>query len=431
MRQKMKQGKPAMRLRILSGVLVSALAVTACGSSTDADSTGTTSQPESESSQSEPVTITYSYWDQNFTPYVEEVIAAFNEIEPNITVEIQVVPFDEYWNKMQAAAAGGEVPDVLWMNVPNYPTYAANGTIANLDDRIASDGIDMSKYPVNSYVGLADGQHTMPNNFDAMGLWYNTELFDEAGLDYPDPSWTWDDLKAAAETLTSDGVYGFVAHIEEYMGWWNFIYQNGASVVSADGATVGFDNENGCSAIDFYTSFVREGLSPDGPTLASSDDPTAIFLGGRAAMMILGSWMIAPMSTEDGFNVTALPAGSVATSMTHNMSNAMSGNTEHADAAWKFLKFLSSEEGITIQAKNGNNIPDYEGVEQVWLDAYPELNLDEVYTQVGNQSDWPPNSNEYQQAMHEVWRDTYNGNLPWEDLCANAAAAGNAALAGN
>ncbi len=405
------------RMRFLVVVLILAAAGTAFASG------------GSENAGKAPATITYAYWDQNFTPYVNDIIAAFNKGEPNIKVETQVIPWAEYWNKLQASVAGGTAADVLWMDVPYYNVYVKNGTLKKLDELIARDKIDMSNFPVNGYQGLADGQYTMPNNFDVMGLWYNKKIFDAAGQAYPNPSWTWDDLKNVARKLTKGDVYGFVANPDGYTGWWNFVAQAGSHLTNGDGTKVTFDDQAGSDAIAFYTSFITEGLSPDGPTLASGD-PSSIFTSGKAAMMIQGSFMIPPLSKNTDFNCTALPRGVVSTSFTHNMSNAMWAKSKHPEEAWKFLKFLSSKEGITIQARNGNNVPDFKGVEGVWINAYPGLNLKDLYDQVGKQTSWPPGTMEYLDAISKVWTDTYNGNLPWKDLAAASAKAGNDVLAG-
>ena len=97
-----------------------------------------------------------------------------------------------------------------------------------------------------------------------MALQYNKAMFDAAGIAYPDDTWTWDDLRAAAEALTgetADGqkVLGLVTppNIER---WLPFLYQAGGSVLSEDWTEVTLDSDEAREALDFYVGMVVDGL---------------------------------------------------------------------------------------------------------------------------------------------------------------------------
>ncbi len=115
---------------------------------------------------------------------MQQLATAFTQENPNITIDVQLTPWETYWTKMKAAATGGAAPDVFWMNGPNYQLYATNGVLAPLDEKIAEDKVDLSAYPkalVDLYT--VDGKHYgLPKDFDTVGLWYNKELFDAAGV---------------------------------------------------------------------------------------------------------------------------------------------------------------------------------------------------------------------------------------------------------
>src|SRR5688572_10992281 len=138
------------------------------------------------------VTITYAIWDNNQLPAHEQIIAAFEAEHPNINVEPQVVPWGNYWDKLQTAVAGGEAYDVFWMNGPNFPVYASKGVLMDLQDTIDAAQIDMSVFPeallkVYTYDGKVYG---MPKDFDTIALFYNKAIFDAAGVAYPTADWT-------------------------------------------------------------------------------------------------------------------------------------------------------------------------------------------------------------------------------------------------
>ena len=107
--------------RIGTAVLT-ALALTLAGCSGDDDGGGS-SDPD------EKVTLSYAVWDQTQKPAMEELAKAFTAQHPNITIDIQLTPWEGYWTKLKAAATGGAAPDVFWMNGPNFQLYASNGQL--------------------------------------------------------------------------------------------------------------------------------------------------------------------------------------------------------------------------------------------------------------------------------------------------------------
>ena len=90
---------------------------------------------DSEASHSGPVTLTYGDVGPTQLPAMKQIIAEFEKENPNITVNVQVTPWDSYWTKLQTAATGGSAPDVFWMNAPNFQLYANGGVLMPLDDR--------------------------------------------------------------------------------------------------------------------------------------------------------------------------------------------------------------------------------------------------------------------------------------------------------
>ncbi len=119
---------------VTSAFAATLLGLSACASG-DAETVET-------SDESEPVTLSYAIWDVNQEPAMQSIADAFTAEHPNVTIEIQVNAFEDYWTKLQTAAAGGAGPDVFWMNGPNFQLYASNGLLAPLDDQgIVPDGL--------------------------------------------------------------------------------------------------------------------------------------------------------------------------------------------------------------------------------------------------------------------------------------------------
>jgi len=248
---------------------------------------------EQGSASGEAVTLRYALWNQNQVPAMEQIIAAFEPTHPNINVEIELTPFDQYWTKLEAAATGGSMPDLFWMNGPNFVKYASNDILLPIDDRIAADGVDLGNYP-QSLIDLYtyNGTHyALPKDFDTIGLWYNKELFDAAGVAYPDESWTWDSVRQAAEKLTDaeQGVWGIAARMINQEGFYNTIYQNGGYVVSPDKTSSGYDQPATLEGLTFWTDMIEQGVSPTHAQMTETN-PLDLFQSGKVAMLYGGSW---------------------------------------------------------------------------------------------------------------------------------------------
>ena len=378
-------------------------------------------------------TITYAIWDNNQLPVHEKIAEAFEAENPDIKVDIQVVPWGNYWDKLQTAVAGGQAYDVFWMNGPNFPVYASNGVLMDLQDRVTSDTLDTSVYPeslVNLY-SLDGDLYGLPKDFDTIALFYNKDMFDAAGVDYPTADWTWDDLKTAAQALTTDGNWGFASTTADQSGYWNFIYENGGQVLNPAGTSVEIDQPAACDAIKYLYSFVAEGLSPDGATMTSVDPWTQLFPGGRLGMVVGGSWLASTYAdAEPTIDVAPLPKETEQATIIHGLANVVWSKTQHPDEAWAFAKFLGSEQAATLLAESGTVIPAYNGFQDTWVESIPDMNLQVFMDATDYAVPYPTTTkgSEWQTKMVEVLGEVWNGNTPIDNACADAAAAANAVL---
>ncbi len=95
----------------------------------------------------EEVTITYGFWDTAQEAAITAQLEAFKAVFPNITVEPQIVPWADYWTKLQTGVAGGETFDVFWINSANLPVYASAGALLPIDSIVGVEGgIDTANF---------------------------------------------------------------------------------------------------------------------------------------------------------------------------------------------------------------------------------------------------------------------------------------------
>lgn len=407
----------------LAVTAAAALALTGCSSS-DTGSAGS----------DEKVVIEYGIWDQKQEAAMKAVAEAFTAENPNVTIKLVTTPYKEYFTKLQTSVSGGAAPDVFWMNGPNFQLYASNGVIAPLDDA----DIDKGDYPeglVDLYT-LDGTLYGAPKDFDTIGLWYNKELFDAAGVDYPSADWTWDDLKDAAAKLTdpAKGQFGIAASQAGQEYYYNSIAQAGGEVISADGSTSGYGTPEALAGIELWTDLITAGSSP---TAQQMTDTSAqdFFLSGKVAMFQNGSWAAhtyaANADIADKVDVAPLAAGPAGNqSVIHGLANVANAKSKHLDIATEFAVFASSEAAADIMADSGTVIPAFNGKQQVWVDALPQYNLQAYIDALDTAVAYPASKNTaaWTSIESEILSQVWAGNVTAADGLQELASKMQAAL---
>lgn len=352
-----------------AGILATAALLAACSGSNSSGSS-------SSSKASGKTEISYAIWDSGQEPGIRQIADKFEEKNPDIKINIQVVDWDNYWTMLEAGATGGSLPDTFWMHSNEIYRYGSNEMLLPLDDYLAkSKEAKLENFPdgLNEIYNIKGKQYAVPKDFDTIGLWYNKKMFDEAGIPYPDDTWDWNKLKEVAKKLTkSDGSqYGFGAGLSNQEGYYNFIYQNGGTVITDDMKS-GYDDPKTIEALDYYFSFVKEKLSP---ALTVDKERAEAFQNGQVAMSVFGSWNLSGFSANDyireNADVAVLPKGPDGTRATifNGLGNAIAANTKNPDAAWKWVEYLSSKEAQEMQASLGVAISAYKGTADTWVNS--------------------------------------------------------------
>lgn len=381
--------------------------------------------------------IHYAFWDVNQQPYLEACIEEFYKEYPDVNIILEPTVWADYWTKLEAAATGGSLADVFWMNGPNIAKYAQGGILMPVEDMISEYGLDTANYPeglINLY-NIDGTQYALPKDFDTIGLWYNKAMFDAAGLDYPTDDWTWDDLKAAAEALTTDDVYGFAAGFDTQSGVYNTIFAAGGYVINDDKTASGYDLEATQEGIQCWIDLMEAGVSPSQASLEETTSNTQL-LNGQVAMAFQGSWFLAQVvdaDIKDDLDCVELPSlnGNKAT-VIHGLGNCIFAGTENPEAAKAWVAFLAGETANTISAEMGAAIPALAGTAQAWVDAHPEYNLQSYITSSEEYSYAYPasvNTGEWNQYESDNLKNVFALQTDVKTACDNLAAQMNDVLA--
>lgn len=371
----------------------------------------------------ENVELSMIFWDSNQESGLKAMADGFMAENPNITVNVETVPWDEYWTRLQAAAQGGDMPDIVVMHPDEVENYAQGGMLMDLTDILDGEVANRSNFP--DYViedFSVDGRdYGIPKDIGTMALFYNKDLFDQAGVAYPTNDWTWDDLMTNAEALTDSdkGIYGFNAVNDGQNYYWNLIWQNGGDVWDEETNTCTFDSPETVEAMEYAVSFIEKGYSPTAAAFAnlSADE---YFESGKTAMTFAGSWMLTEYQNVDdlNFDIVELPVGKEKASICSGMAFSVSANTDHPDEAKTFVEYLGSEEAQTIEAESGVAIPAYNGTQQPWVDQFTDFDAS-AFVKAGDYGHTSPglttSTNEASAVLDEYMPQIFSLELPVEE----------------
>lgn len=369
----------------------------------------------------ENVTLTFAFWDTNQEPGMKAIAEAYMAEHPNVTIEVQVTPWGEYWTKLEASAMGGAMPDIFWMHSNQFFKYVSANTLYNLDEL----NYDYTPYPqgVTDLYTYEGSHYAIPKDYDTIALVYNKEIFDNAGEPYPDDTWDWDKLLEVAKKLTDPekGIYGFGAPNDTQSGYLNLIYQN-EGFAFEDGKS-GYDQDATKEAIQWWVDLMKvHGVSP---TLESFVDMGVDdqMQAGKLAMCFTGSWNMSAYTSNElingKFDLCVLPKGKTRASIYNGLGYAVAANTAHPEVALDFVAFCGTEEANKLQAENKAAIPAYAGTEHYFTDLFTDINI-ACYTemiQYGVQFPFSPNKSLWEGTETELMTSAYNGEITVAEAC--------------
>ncbi|MFC0682191.1 ABC transporter substrate-binding protein [Lysobacter korlensis] len=323
--------------------------------------------PSEVTDPAEPITITYA-GAAYAADQIQPVLDAFESEHPNIKVEYESVPFDDFNSVLAARLTNAsDAIDVFDVDMPRTDAYVARGWLADLTATFPdlADSVD----PGSLEAATVDGKLvTMPYQTSTNIMYYNKDLLEAAGVDFPsaDPAdrLTWEVVEEQATAAQEAGAtYGIVFdQIDRY-------YQLEPLAISAGGGPgatgeMNLDpdvaNDGWVKAFDWYGGLFEKGLSPRGVAVAETPE---IFAGGQTAFYVGGPWW-AGMFVADpelDFGVAPFPAfeGGEPSTPTGGWSLGLNpkADEERANAAAVFMKFMGLDDGGYAQYLSALAVP--------------------------------------------------------------------------
>ncbi len=310
--------------------------------------------------------LVFSFWgDENEIANYKRMVARFEELHPDIHVKMEHIP-RSYEDKIMAELAGNAAPDVMVFQDEPLPMFASRGVFRPLDDLIERDGIDLDEFFPQCVQGHTYNGHIygLPKDGGAVVLFYNKRLFDEAGLDYPNEDWTWDDFLAAAKALTrdNDGDGQIDQCGTQVSAWWAYwlipIWSAGGRFLNEERTECVVNSPEALRGIRWYAELrTKHKVVPEPGQLEGVADA---FQAGKIAMQFTGPWSVISLRDIESFqwDVTFVPKGP-AGRWTRYTGDAycMWAGTRRVEDAWTFIKWMSGEEASKMNALAQRAVP--------------------------------------------------------------------------
>jgi multiple sugar transport system substrate-binding protein len=292
-----------------------------------------------------------------FVKLEREIREEFEAQHPGVRVQVEQIPgHGQYAPKLLMMHVTGSVPDVIHLDASSAAVFIDNGVLRDLTPFVEGDAeFDLGAYFENvvDIARRSEALYAIPLDFTPMVMYYNKQLFDAAGVAYPQLGWDWDDFLQTAQALTvfpegatSPQQYGF--NFENVMPFWVlWLWTNGGDVLSPDGKRAGgyLDGPRTIEAVQFLVDLMtkhRVAPHPKESAAAGVD----LFRDERAAMDLKGHWMMIDYRADGlEFGVVGLPTNGVEpVTVIYEAGLAITQRAEHPDLAWEYIKFMTSKD---------------------------------------------------------------------------------------
>ncbi|MBU0641518.1 MAG: extracellular solute-binding protein [Planctomycetes bacterium] len=324
---------------------------------------------------------------------MKELRAAFAEARPDIYINVIQ---SNLQRKSDTMIAAGVPPDLVYVLCDKVDYYAASGALLDLVPLIAEDpelrrafgrslfddptlpAGDFFQQTITPFVRETNGRkrlYVLPVNYTPFVVYYSKDLFDKYHVPYPDENWTWEGLRQRALALTRDAngrrpdqpgfdpsdvvSYGF--HYAKWQhGVENFIRQNGGRLVNDEGTRVVADDPRTVAALQFlYDLKYRDRVCPPGQRPSAQDVSLS---KGTLGMYLWGVFAIPTLREQApnlDWDIAPLPRGPDGQRASIVFANGwgITKKSQNPAAAFAFLKFLVSPQGLAITGKHQVFLP--------------------------------------------------------------------------
>ena len=337
---------------------------------------------------------------------MQSLIDGFNASQDEYEASHVYVPFADYEKQLTLGIASGELPDLVILDGCSMASFIQLGLFGDISD-VDINWDEYMEGPMEST--MLDGKHYgIPFATNCTALFYNKDMFDAAGIDYPDENTTWDEFHEMAKALTKDGVSGFgnaATNTDEgtfqCLQW---LYTAGGSYT---------DIEDGVDAYKLMQEMIEDGSWTKECVNWTQSDVNNNFMAGNLAMQQNGPWQIPGIEANApdlNYGVTVLPkkdADSEQATSILGGENMGVVNKDDTSGAQAFLKYYDQTDVMVDAMKQyGSYPPKTEAASDTYWtdDPIQKAFLTQIDTSIprGPSAAWPSYSSAIQTGFQEV-----------------------------
>ena len=346
-------------------------------------SSGSTDGGGSGELTSGPIEIWYSTNEQEIA-WGEQVVEAWNADHPDEQVTAQAIPAGSSSEDVIAASiTAGNTPCLVFNTAPSaVPAFQKQGGLVNLSKTFD----DAEDYITSRSGGAADGfrsadgdLYQLPWKTNPFMLYYNKDVFAEAGLDPENPALeTYDDVLAAAKAIKESGAADYALYPPATADYTNvnfdfypfFLANSGGTQLIQDGEAA-FAGEAGLETLEFWQTLSSEGYSS--AEAYSGDMWAGPFADGVSAMGVAGPWGKAQFDGKVDYGVVSLPtsdgtAADETSTFADSKNIGLYSSCENQQTAWDFLKFATNDDNDLALLEGTGQFPTRTDVDELAAD---------------------------------------------------------------
>lgn len=342
-------------------------------------------------SKNEYTVVQFASWgSKSEIDILKPILKAFEIENPNIKIEFMHIP-QNYFQKIHLLFASNTAPDVIFINNLNLPIYA--NVLEPLE--IPTFEVYPQALQALSYNGKL---YAIPRDVSNLVVFYNKNLFNKKGLEYPQKSWTLDEFLEIAQHMTDENVFG-VSFEEDPLFYLPYLMSNGGGFLPEE-----INSKESQEALNFYADLRNKYAVAPKKFESASATMAQMFLQGKLAMYISGRWMVPKLREEASFDwdIVNFPSGEKGSIVQLDASGwAISKSSIHKQEARKLVEFLASKTSISQFSQSGLIVPARKDCADIILDGNKPLNS-RVFLDVIKYSKPTPVNEKYNQIIDEL-----------------------------
>jgi multiple sugar transport system substrate-binding protein len=295
------------------------------------------------------------------------LVERFEKKNPNASVNLEIVPGDQQYEKLDTRLAAGTGPDLARMQYQAIGRYSSQGALVDISEYL--DGDEGSAFTPAFWQAVQyEGKpYALPHHTDTFAVFYNTGIFNKLGIEVPkslDQSWTWDEFIHVAKQIKDKGAakYPFAMNWQTAGAayrWMSFLFQHGGQLLNDSLSGPAIDDSAGIETIAWNQSWFQDQLVPPSTSIKSEELIESLFANETIAMMLQGDWLIPYLvdSMKADWGVTYMIRDAEMASDMGGNAVGVTRDSGNPELAAEFVNFIASEKQMAQFCVDAQFIP--------------------------------------------------------------------------